>query len=728
MALQDYKLLRQLGSSAASEVWYALDSDGRPVVVKLLKRKNYPADVRRFEHEAACAERLVSPHVAQVRESGMEPQLFIVFEYIHGKDLAEVAPIRDLREYLKTAVAIAAGLAAIHEQGIAHRDIKPENVRYERHGHAKIIDLGIALTKREGDRQSRCEDPPGTQGWMAPERGQGQLLEVAAEQKADIFSTGLLLSYLRTGIHPFGMDRREIDNSAVQQEIDNPAVQPELARVDEHLRVLFSKTLEREPTRRPEAKELLRVLLRLAQHQPGSLWRRIGRIGEPIRKLTGSRRKSVLVVVVLLATLGLLTYVLFPKNSNLPPSQPPLAACPIGQYLHNSGDAVLRFGAMLPESGPLAAEGPQQFAAVELALSDIRAAGGVPGIQIVPLDKVDEGDPALDTACQSTDTLLRDGVDVIIGPSSSAVTHKVIDRVTSAGTILFSPANTAPEFTDYKGITDGKGDGLYFRTAASDALQGRVLGKAVSDDGNKNVLVISRHDPYGDGLSQAVERSMRQNRIDVLPAQKYDPQAMNFGPLVKTAVNLHPDAIVLIGFDETAHILAGLRNAGITPQNKRIYGTEGNMRETLPGLVSPEQDVLNGMRGTTRPLTDPNFAKRLDQSVGGGLVEFTYAAEAYDAVIVSALAAASAHSDNPTNIAAKINKVAGGDQKCTDYANCIEKIKRGVDIDYVGVSGPLDFNDTGEPCMASYSVVQFDGNGKLVRQRTADASNCIKFH
>lgn len=313
MALQDYKLLRQLGSSAASEVWYALDSDGRPVVVKLLKRKNYPADVRRFEHEAACAERLVSPHVAQVRESGMEPQLFIVFEYIHGKDLAEVAPIRDLREYLKTAVAIAAGLAAIHEQGIAHRDIKPENVRYERHGHAKIIDLGIALTKREGDRQSRCEDPPGTQGWMAPERGQGQLLEVAAEQKADIFSTGLLLSYLRTGIHPFGMDRREIDNSAVQQEIDNPAVQPELARVDEHLRVLFSKTLEREPTRRPEAKELLRVLLRLAQHQPGSLWRRIGRIGEPIRKLTGSRRKSVLVVVVLLATLGLLTYVLFPK-------------------------------------------------------------------------------------------------------------------------------------------------------------------------------------------------------------------------------------------------------------------------------------------------------------------------------------------------------------------------------------------------------------------------------
>lgn len=715
MALQDYKRQRLLGSSAASEVWYALDPNGRPVVVKLLKRRNYPADVRRFEHEAACAERVVSPHVAQVRESGMEPEPFIVFVYIHGKDLAEVAPIRDLQEYLKTAVAITAGLVAIHEQGIAHRDLKPENIRYERHGNTKILDLGIALTNREGDRQSRSEDPPGTQGWMAPERGQGQLLEVAEEQKADIFSIGLLLSYLRTGIHPFSKDQREIDN---------PAVQPELARVDEHLRVLLGKTLEREPTQRPEAKELLRGLLRLTQHQPGSLWRGIGRIGEYSRKSAGSRRKLILVAVALLAALGLLAYVLRP----VPPAPIPAApvACSVGQYPHSSGDAVLKFGELLPESGPLVSQGPQQFAAVELALSDVRAAGGMPGIQIGQPDKVDEGDPAMDTACESTNKLLRGGVDVIIGPSSSAVTRKVIDRVTSAGRILFSPANTAPEFTDHKGVTDSKGNGLYFRTAASDVLQGRVLSEVVSEDGNKSALVVSSHDLYGDGLSQEVERSMRQHHVNVLPAQKYDPQTVDFTPLVKTAVSLQPDAIILIGLNETAHILAGLRSVGITPQNKKIYGTDGNMKETLPGLVAQGRDVLNGMRGTTRPLARPGFAERLNQSVGGGLAEFTYAAEAYDAVIISALAAASAHSDNPTSISERVNKVTGGDQKCTDYASCIEKIKQGVDIGYSGVSGSLEFDNTGEPCMASYSVVQFDGNGNLVRQRTADASNCIK--
>lgn len=722
MALQDYDRQRQLGrpaASAPSEVWYALDPDQHPVVLKLLKSK-LRADVQRFSHEAECVRELASPNVAQVWESGMEPEPYIVFEYINGQDLTEVTPIRNLWEYLRTAEGIVAGLAAIHEQGIAHRDIKPDNIRYERYGHAKIVDLGIALTNKEAaDRQTVV--PPGTHGWMAPERRQEKLLEVAAEQKADIFSTGLLLAYLRTGIHPFDGDQRKIDDSDER---------PNLARLDNHLSGVLHKTLERDPTQRPEAKELLRDLRRLARQVPAEPPHRIRRVG-----------KFLAAFSLLLVALALFLNYALPANhqpvpESTPPSTPniPLGppgppTCAIRPYPQNSGDAVLRFGALLPRSGPLAAQGPPQFAAVELALRDVRAAQGAPGIQIVPLDsvdKVDEGDPASETACDSTDILLNNinSVDVIIGPSASAVTRKVIDRVTNAGAILFSPANTAPDFTDYED------KGLYFRTAASDVLQGRVLGDVVSGEGNKNVLIISRDDPYGNGLSQALERSLRLKQVSLLPTEKYVSGTMNFDSLIDRVVSLNQkfDAIVLIGFDETARILAGLRSAGITPQNKSIYGTEGNMRETLPGLVAPpEQHVLNGMRGTARSQINLKFAKRLDEFVGGGLVDFTYAAEVYDAVIVSALAAASARSDSPTKIAAKINEVTKIGQKCTDYTSCIEKIKRGIDVDYDGVSGPLEFNDAGEPCLVSYLIVEFNRDGRLNPLYTIEASNlCIK--
>lgn len=252
----------------------------------------------------------------------------------------------------------------------------------------------------------------------------------------------------------------------------------------------------------------------------------------------------------------------------------------------------------------------------------------------------------------------------------------------------------------------------------------------MADEGNKNALVISRDDSYGNGLSRAVERSLRLNHVDLLPAEKYDPRTTDFGPLVQRVASRRPGAIVLIGFDESIKILAGLRALDITPQNRKIYGTEGNMRETLPGQVAPpRQDVLEGMQGTTRRQIDRNFADRLNQSAGGGLVEFTYAAEVYDAVIVSALAAASAHSDSPVNIAEKIREVTEGGQKCRTYAGCIEGIKNNVDIDYDGISGPLEFNDSGEPCMVSYSVVEFNKYGRLDEKHTADASNlCVTLH
>ena len=126
-------------------------------------------------------------------------------------------------------------------------------------------------------------------------------------------------------------------------------------------------------------------------------------------------------------------------------------------------DGVLTLGGILPETGNLAFLGPPEFAGVDLAIADINAAGGVLGspIEWLPGDSGDNGEVANATV----DRLLAQDVDGFIGAASSGVSLTVIDKITQAGKIHFSPANTSAAFTDYAD------NGLYFRTAPADVVQ-----------------------------------------------------------------------------------------------------------------------------------------------------------------------------------------------------------------------------------------------------------------
>ena len=148
------------------------------------------------------------------------------------------------------------------------------------------------------------------------------------------------------------------------------------------------------------------------------------------------------------------------KSSDAASSSAPAAA---------KGDGTLKIGTLLPQTGSLAFLGPPEFAGVDLALSDINDAGGVNGKQVEKVDS-DSGDTSTDTASQSVDRLLSNNVDAIVGAASSSVSLSVIDKITGAGVLEISPANTSDELTSYAD------KGLYFRTAPPDVLQGRVAG------------------------------------------------------------------------------------------------------------------------------------------------------------------------------------------------------------------------------------------------------------
>lgn len=376
----------------------------------------------------------------------------------------------------------------------------------------------------------------------------------------------------------------------------------------------------------------------------------------------------------------------------------------------SGGDGVLRIGGLLPETGNLAFLGPPEIAGVNLAVQEINEAGGVNGadVEYLPGDSGDNGEVANATV----DRLLAEDVDAFIGAASSGVSLTVIDKITQAGRIHFSPANTSPTFTEYDD------NGLYFRTAPSDVVQGAALADVMLQDGAATAAFLVLNDSYGTGLQQYTIEPYTAGGGTVVYGDlgtTYDPQAENFDAEIAAVVDANPDAIVIIGFDETAQILGGLIEAGFGPSDKLVYGTDGNMGNALAQQFD-DPSVVAGMKGTL-PGVDvegeiADFRDRL-LSIDGELIDYSYSAESYDAIVVMALAASIAGSDDGAAVAAEINDVTRGGEKCTTYADCLALVEAGTDIDYDGVSGPLEFIDAGEPSQASILILEFDETGTI---------------
>ena len=370
------------------------------------------------------------------------------------------------------------------------------------------------------------------------------------------------------------------------------------------------------------------------------------------------------------------------------------------------GDGTLTIGSLLPQTGNLAFLGPPEFAGVELAIKEINEAGGVLD-QDVAYVEGDSGDTSQDIANPTVDRLLAANVDVIIGAASSGVSLTVIDKITSAGVVQYSPANTAAELTDYED------NGLYFRTAPPDILQGRILGETILADGCTNLGVLALQDPYGEGLANFVGETVTGGGSALAPEEPifYDPAASNFDAQVNELKAANPDCVALIGFEESAKVINSMVSAGIGPQEVPLYLVDGNLGnalgEDLPaGVLAGAKGSLPGAEATAE------FRERL-ATVDPALKDYSYAAESYDAVITSALAALVAESDAGEAIGAELPGVTKDGEKCTTFADCKELIEAGDDIDYDGISGPIELNEKGDPTSAIIGIYTYGPDNKL---------------
>jgi len=254
------------------------------------------------------------------------------------------------------------------------------------------------------------------------------------------------------------------------------------------------------------------------------------------------------------------------------------------------GDGTLTVGTLLPQTGDLAFLGPPEFAGVQTAVDDINAAGGVLDKDVVQV-KADSGDGTPDIAGAQTDKLLDANADVVVGAASSSVSLSVIDKITGAGVVQFSPANTSPALDDAK--TDPKN--LYFRTAPSDVLQGAVMANTVIGDGKNNVAILARQDSYGELLATQVEKGIKAGGGNVVTKQLYSADATNFTAEVNKVAASKPDAIVLIAFNETTKIIPTLISKGVGPKDVQTYFVDGNTADYSKDFA---KGTLTGVEAT----------------------------------------------------------------------------------------------------------------------------------
>ncbi|MBR1735644.1 MAG: Stk1 family PASTA domain-containing Ser/Thr kinase, partial [Firmicutes bacterium] len=296
-----YRIIEQIGIGGMAVVYKALDIKlDRAVTLKVLKEA-FIADeefLKRFSVEAKAAAKLNHPNIVSAYDVGEDGNIhYIVMEYIDGYTLKELikkkAPFSN-EEALGVAIQIATGLEAAHSCGIIHRDIKPQNILVTKEGSIKVTDFGIART---AGSNTITADSIGSVHYFSPEQARSGFVDY----KSDIYSLGIILFEMVTGVVPFeGESAVELAMKHIEEPLpDMKALNPNIS--DSVVKIILKATEKKASQRYQSAYEMNDNLKRALTNATGDFVRRENkpdlsqtvRVGEEelaaIRQMTGGK-------------------------------------------------------------------------------------------------------------------------------------------------------------------------------------------------------------------------------------------------------------------------------------------------------------------------------------------------------------------------------------------------------------------------------------------------------
>ncbi|MET9861036.1 PQQ-binding-like beta-propeller repeat protein [Streptomyces smyrnaeus] len=259
-----YRLVGRLGRGGMGQVYLGRSASGRLVAVKVVRAEldHDPGLRRRFVREVAAARRVTGFFTAAVVDADPEGDpAWLATAYVPGLPLSTA--VAEYGAWSERAVralgsALAEALEGIHHAGLVHRDLKPSNVLLAADG-PRVIDFGISLAA-DDTQLTQTGMLIGTPGFISPE----QLVGGATTAASDVFALGAVLAWTATGSGPFGRGSAHAVNYRVAHE------EPDLAALPGDLAGVVARCLDKEPTRRPTASQLVAELGHTADSTDGA--------------------------------------------------------------------------------------------------------------------------------------------------------------------------------------------------------------------------------------------------------------------------------------------------------------------------------------------------------------------------------------------------------------------------------------------------------------------------
>jgi len=304
-----YHILEKIGKGGMGEVYLAENTSlKRKVALKFLPEYLHQNELahRRFLREAESAAALDHPYICHINEISQTEagQDFIVMEYVEGqtlKDRLEEGPLA-LEESIRVSGEIIDALALAHQRGIVHRDLKPANIMLTTQGHAKVMDFGLAkrvLTDDATEQDltsalTREGSTLGTPAYMSPEQVRGQ----PVDHRTDLFSFGIILYEMLTGVHPFRRSHPVETMGAILYEEPEP-LSAHFPGPMALLQKTINQLLAKDPDQRMQtAEEVAGRLIELSS-QAEEL-----RLTTFLRSRSGRRSALVLTAVIVIVLIG----------------------------------------------------------------------------------------------------------------------------------------------------------------------------------------------------------------------------------------------------------------------------------------------------------------------------------------------------------------------------------------------------------------------------------------
>src|SRR5215469_2556546 len=254
-----YEILEILGGGGMGAVYKAQDLQlEREVALKVIRPElaSDPEILQRFKHELILARQVSDRNVIRIFDLGEAGAIrFITMEFVEGESLHKILQRQgklEVAEAVDIMEQVARGLAAVHREGVIHRDLKPANIMRDKHGRVVVMDFGLARSFA-GDGMTRTGTMLGTIEYMSPEQAQCKELTAAS----DIFSLGLILYQLLSGVMPFHSE--SVITSLLMRSQQRAASLTETDKnIPKVLSNIVSKCLETDPALRyKNADELL---------------------------------------------------------------------------------------------------------------------------------------------------------------------------------------------------------------------------------------------------------------------------------------------------------------------------------------------------------------------------------------------------------------------------------------------------------------------------------------